>query len=118
MTLPSWPALLPATPLRIGGAHSPVANTVPHEPEVGEVMTRRRFTGRQEDLQTSLVLTPEQTVIFRSFHRDTLKDGALRFSWDDPVTGEAAEAVFLAPPGYGALGRNWSVTLRLRFFLL
>ena len=79
-------------------------------------MTRRRFTGDMEDVSGSLFLVERPVAVeIVSFWRYDLKDGSLPFTWQHPLTEEAATYLFLSPPKPIAVsGDLWRMALRLR----
>lgn len=110
----AWPALLPG--LRTPGfSWAPLGNTMAIEPEVGEPMTRRRFTGDLIDVTGTLLLTLAELTEFRNFWRDTLSHGVDRFDWVDPVFGDGVQMIFMRPPAVRSAGGDaFEVDIALR----
>lgn len=110
-----WPASLSFTFDTEGFQYQPVSNSISIPTEGGEPLTRRRFTGDMDEISGNMTfLTRAQAEAVRSFYRNTLKDGALRFMADDPVTQEGREFIFMGPPVLTPLGGlMWRVQLRL-----
>jgi hypothetical protein len=116
MTVPTWPATVPFVFLVDGFSHQPVSNSMKVDPEVGEPLTRQRFTGEIDDVSGTLTtLTTEQVNDLRNFYRYDLKDGSLRFTQDDPMIGEAREYLFMAPPRFTPIdGDLWRPQIQLQ----
>jgi hypothetical protein len=93
-----WPSSLPEKLRNDGFSSQARSNVAIAEPEVGEVMTRVRFTGRVDDVVGKLTLTGEELRILENFWQYDLKFGALPFSWDHPTLQIAATAHFLGRP--------------------
>jgi len=111
--MPDWPTNLPPFIME-GRSYTPVSNTMPNSPEVGEPLTRRRFTGELIETTGSLVVTYDQLKDFRIFWRDTLEHGSLRFTRRDPMFGELVDAIFMAPPAYTRIGNKYRIDVSLR----
>jgi hypothetical protein len=110
-----WPATLPPLDRISGGSVQPVSNALPIETEVGEPMTRQRFTGEMDDITMSILLSGSQRIVLYEFYRRDLKGGSLRFSHDHPLTLEATELMFMAAPRFTPLGNDlWRADLSLR----
>jgi hypothetical protein len=93
-----WPSLIPRSFLVSGYSQSLKPNAIVAEPEVGEAMTRVRFTGDVEDVAGKMMLDREELLIFMRFFKYDLKFGALSFSWDHPIYQTAAVCNFLGRP--------------------
>lgn len=79
----------------------------------GSPMTTPRFTGYAVDVSGILVCDVTQARDLITWWRDTLKQGALPFTWVDPLYETAADFVFAAPPEPRPHGFAWDVTLKL-----
>lgn len=112
----SWP--FPQQPL-VGLGISPEDNVVRTEVDAGPDLVRRRYTRRKRRFVASVVMPGATLKALVAWHRDTLKDGTLTFTWQDPVTDLDAELRFTGPPTYSirvggtADDRLWNVTLPL-----
>lgn len=112
----AWP--FPHQPL-VGLGISPADNVVRTEVDAGPDLVRRRYTRRKRGFVVSLVMAGIDLKALVTWHRDTLKDGSLTFTWQDPVTDLDVELRFTAPPTYSIRvggtpdDRLWSVTLPL-----
>lgn len=111
----SWPSSVPFVFLVDGFSHQAMSNTTAIDVESGEPLSRRRFTGEMDTISgTMRNLTIEQVRVLRSFYRYDLKDGALRFTENDPVTGEAREFIFAEAPVFSPIdGYWWRPSIRL-----
>lgn len=94
----------------------PVDNTIRPQPEVGEPLSRRRFTGEMDDFSGRFTFrTRQELAAFITFYRDDLEDGSLRFDFKHPITGADVEVMFMAPPRWSRNGvRSWSAAVQLR----
>lgn len=92
--LEEWPDTLPADPFAEGDAtYTPVPNVIVTESDTGPFQRRRRFTGRQEYLEFSAKLSPEQMATLETFYRVTLAE-VRKFTWFDFRTMEEANYRF------------------------
>jgi hypothetical protein len=88
----SWPASLPQKPLLGGWSWAPRDNRVSFQPDAGPAIERRRGTAVVHEYEARFPpLTKAQVAEFETFFEDTLVSGTLRYSWDDPVSGESRE---------------------------
>lgn len=81
MNYPTWPEALPRGPLQQGFSFKAVDNVVRTPTELGPAKQRPRATAELQTVQCRLHLSADETAVFRSFHHDTLAQGALRFRW-------------------------------------
>lgn len=114
--MPSWPQSFPPLFNTEGFSLDPLSNTTPIETESGEPLTRVRFTGEMDDIAGEFPMMDRDTAIqMMNFWRYDLKNGSLRFSYDHPLTGEAAEFLFMDKPRVTAAGGDlWKVAVQLR----
>lgn len=96
MSVPNWPATLPNMELS-GFALTGPANVLRTPMDAGPAKQRRRFTSGPRPVTGRVTLDSVQIDEFTDFYRNSLLDGALRFSWTDPLTGDPAEFRFTAP---------------------
>lgn len=76
---------------------------------------RRRSTVRTRPASCSFVFTRDQYVVFDAWFRDDLKDGALRFAYVHPVTGEPGQWTFDGEPQMTATtNRKVRVSVQIR----
>lgn len=122
----AFPAALPQSPLLQGLDFTRLTSSVIFEPEVGESIGRRRFTGNRKTIPFVLpVCSQEQHSIFFTFYDVTLEDGNLPFTWKDFETGELnvtyvfvdprPKAAPIAPDSMGAMQWRISATIRRMF---
>lgn len=116
--MPSWPVTLPQEFQRSGFQRAPKAsNVIAFGTEVGPGKTRRRSTARTKS-HTGTVpgLTLAQVAIFESFFENDLADGALTFTWSDPVAGGTATWRFDTEGAYSldeVAKDNWSLSISI-----
>lgn len=85
--MPTWPSSLPTKPL--AGTLKPRprgGNAATFEPEQGEPIRRRRFTGRMLDEEATIICTKAQLERLFEFYWTDCADGSLSFimpSWSD-----------------------------------
>jgi hypothetical protein len=93
-----------------------VSNTVVITPEVGEALTRKEYTGDFEDISgTFPMVTRTKAIAIKTFWRDTLRDGSLKFLAEHPVTGEDNKIfMFLRPPEFSRNGHLYNVSILVR----
>lgn len=82
----TWPSSLPQFPLAGHWEETLEDNVIEYQPEVGPPTSRRRSTAVGSTSSASFGFTDAQRTTFESFFRDDIKDGALSFTWDHPVT--------------------------------
>lgn len=110
-----WPAGLPCQPEVGSWQETFQSDVVRFQPEAGPPILRRRSTVQTFTASASFVFTREQYAIFRAWYRGDLSGGALRFSYDHPVTGEAMEWTFEGEPQMSAItNRKVRVQVQLR----
>jgi hypothetical protein len=115
----SWPTTLPATPFGEEGAtYTPMENNIIRSSnEYGPGKLRRRFTGQNEKLTFTMVLSPSQLATFKTFYNVTVS-GVKRFKWKDHRTGAVAFYRFMKEPAQGYAGSNadgswWAMNVEL-----
>lgn len=114
--MPSWPAHFPPLFLVDGFGLDPVSNATVIETESGEPLTRLRFTGEMDDIAGTLPPVERSVALqILAFWRYDLKNGTLRFVWDHPLSEEAVELLFMAPPKITAAGGDlFNVAVQLK----
>jgi hypothetical protein len=115
MSNPVWPSLLPQYVEVQGFSETLPKNRVQNQPEAGPPKSRRRFTSAPEFLNCSIVLKDAATVtVFKTFYKDTLVDGSLKFDWVRPIEGTSCEMTFIEEPKITAIGPlAFRATMRL-----
>lgn len=114
--MPAWPAGLPCRPIR-GITIAPVGNIVATPNDVGEPITRRRFTGMTVQITGTLVLDEQQKNDLFNFWADTLAQGTLEFvmaNWHDGVLRDHKFSPG-SPPQFIENGTRWDCPLMLRY---
>lgn len=59
-------------------------------------MARERSIASPDTIRGAIELTAEEYLIWETFFRDTIKHGAVRFTWKHPIT-QLAATVMLDP---------------------
>jgi len=89
-------------------------NIIRSDVDVGPAKTRRRHTKPIVNVKGSLVLSKAHLDIFDTFYNDVLQSGALRFLFNDPVSGTTKEYRFIDPPVYRPITvDHWVVELTM-----
>src|SRR5690554_6657207 len=114
MAIPSWPAGLPQELVVEGYGQSAADTLLTSQTDKGPGKRRRRTTAGVEPVQGRLLCSGDELESLRAFFRTTLGDGALRFAWADPASGEPCEMRFTQPISWRARGGDlFDVTLQL-----
>jgi hypothetical protein len=82
--------------------------------DVGPSKVRARYTDGVDIYTCSIDLLYEDFETLRDFYKTTLGNGALTFAFTNPLTGDADEWRFTAPPDIrplGSGGRYFRVTM-------
>lgn len=116
--MPSWPASLPQTQF-LNMTEQRQDARVRTAMDAGPAKMRRRFTTAISTIVAPIVLDGSQRQAFDTFWITTLQEGALKFSWSDPVTDTNLNFRFVSPPTWtldtgGTTGtRLWRAQLHL-----
>lgn len=92
----TWPASLPQQ--LIGTTEQDQDAVLRTGMDAGPPSRRNRYTARVTQVRVPMILTGTQKQAFDTFYRDTLKNGALSFDWEDPTTDETVSFAFRSPP--------------------
>jgi len=112
--IPSWPESLPQALLVEGYNQSFPDITIKSDMDAGPAKVRRRFTAGVEPVSGMMFLAEEQLEYLRTFYKDTLLGGSLRFSWMRPPEHvDACEMRFTAPPTWTRVEGEYKVSLAL-----
>jgi len=116
--MPAWPATLPQD--QFLGLIDVDQDAVLRTPmDTGPPTRRNRFNAITRTVDVPLTVDGAQRQTFDTFFRTTLKNGALAFDWEDPVTDVIVSFAFRGPPSWvllsgGAVSdRRWGSTLNL-----
>ena len=114
--MPTWPSSFPPLFEVDGFSIVPVSNTTAIDVESGEPLTRNRFTGEMDDIAGSFYLVERDVAqAMLDFWRYDLSNGALRFTFDHPLSGESSEMLFMAPPRLTPVtGDLWRVGVQFK----
>lgn len=119
--MPTWPATLPQTG-QLGMSDKRKSAKVRSTVDVGPALVRRRYTVALRELNVPMAMTNAQRIIFEEFYKTDLQEGALSFSFPDPLTGSSVTARFRSDDGpefSAAVGgsndtdKRWNVSLDL-----
>lgn len=95
-------------------------NVITSAMDTGSPKRRRRFTAVPRKVTIPVTFTGQQRKEFDVWFRDTIKDGALPFDWEDPVTDELVSYHFFDRPEWGLIrgghiagDRIWTSILNL-----
>ena len=98
MSTPIWPTILPQEPFAEDGAtYTPMDNVIVSSPDVGPGKRRRRYTGKNDKFNFTMILNPAQLAAFEVFYETTLA-GVKKFQWIDHRTGLTANYRFIKKP--------------------
>ena len=109
-----WPQALPNELSRVGYAESPTDNVSRFKTTYGSGSRRPRYTSTPILYTGTILLTPIQYAVFRSFYFDTLKAGSKDFIFPNLLLSQSAFVRFTSKPNRRREGKNWRVTLQLR----
>jgi hypothetical protein len=112
MSVPVWPSTLPRYFLKDGFTQDAADNLITSQTSVGPAKVRRRSTAGVEPLSGTIVMSLAQVAIFRNFVRNTIKDGAVPFTFPDPFGG-ADLLVRRKSHSLSPWGTSWRVQLSL-----
>lgn len=100
-----WPAIN-ADPEQGSYSEAAVSNLASFKPDVGPPSTWRRSTLKSTKIQAAFFFTSAELATFRTFFETTLGDGALPFTWTNPVYGVSKRYMFDPenPPQWQPLG--------------
>lgn len=114
MTIPIWPASLPAAVLRADYEESLPELRLRTSTDIGPAKVRRRSSAGVRPVSGSMVLTKSQRDALIAFYRSDLVEGSLRFSMADTLdSSQTAEFRFVDPPKFSQTGTHYKVTLSL-----
>jgi hypothetical protein len=81
--------------------------------DAGPAKVRRKTTSAPRPVMGQVLLTGTQLETFKLFHRDSLLDGALRFSWLDPENDDPVEMRILGASWTASDGNLYALSLEL-----
>lgn len=104
----AWPGTLPQALLLAGASKGLGDGLLEYQPDTGPSITRRRTTAVMRPLVGSMMLTDTQVATFETFYLTTLMNGALPFTFPDPISGATLLVKFTkaTPPSYAPQGAN------------
>jgi hypothetical protein len=79
----------------------------------GPASVRNRFTAIVQTIDTTIILTGAELVIFQTFFRTTLSHGQDRFTWTHPVDGSSVEMRFKTKPQWSCIRPHVNASERL-----
>jgi hypothetical protein len=113
----AWPSSLPA--LEAAVQESRQSSVIRTPMETGPSKVRRRFSAATRFIVGTMVLNATQRSALDSFFSTTLSEGALEFTFSDPVDDTEQSVRFTAEPSYATIrggsasDRLWRATLQL-----
>lgn len=94
----TWPGNVPEKPL-VDGYNEQVGSTTVRTPmDVGPDKVRRRTTAAVDRLSMRFLMTETEIGNLDTFYDSTTSQGALRFDFTHPRTGNTVEARFVERP--------------------
>lgn len=111
----TWPSSLPQCVMSAARAFQYQDGAIRSQPDTGPIKARPRFTAVMKIYQIATKhLTADKLATFEDFYETTLGNGALEFTWTDPVTGDPAQCQFLEAPQISYLGSGkWSASFKM-----
>jgi hypothetical protein len=85
-----WHTSLPQSLLVDGYRQEPADNLLRSQMDRGPAKVRKDSSAGPRPVSGSILVTAAQLATYKSFHKTTLLDGALRFNWVDPDDGTTA----------------------------
>lgn len=101
----SWPDGLPQNQF-IGLKRKRQNAKVRTPNDAGPAKQRRRFTNAVLNITVPIVLKGSQMAIWDGFHDETLAEGSLSFTWEDPVYDEEVQFRVIEPPEFELVSGN------------
>jgi hypothetical protein len=94
-----WPVGLPQNLMLAGHQQAIAADTLLRTPmDKGPPKVRSITDAAEVPLAGQITISYAQWSTLRTFYRTTLGNGALPFTWVDPLTDETVDMRFTAPP--------------------
>jgi hypothetical protein len=111
----NWPAALPQLPTPGGYKEEPSSGMVRTTMDAGPAKRRRRISAAPKKMHEVYEMTSAQLVTFEEFYNDTLLDGSLTFTKNNPRTGVSSTYAFgETKPSWSNIGPGyWLVDLDL-----
>jgi len=103
----NWPSTLPQELIEDGFEETMQSISISTEMEVGPPKTRRRLTANFTPIKGSIIVTKDQRAIFLTFFHSTTAGGAIKFTWDHPITGTSVEMKIVGQPKITPLGGDY-----------
>jgi len=95
----TWPASLPQTLLLEGLSRTRQPGRIRSQTDTGPAKQRARFTATAKSFDGVQVnMTGAQLTTFYTFYETTLGQGAVGFTWIDPITDASATLRFKGEP--------------------
>lgn len=109
-----WPSALPQRLNQSGFTNTLPDNTIRSNMDVGPDKVRRRDVSAPEPIQGAIVATAAEYSDLVTFYNTTTASGSVAFNWTHPITGDAVEYLFTAPPSITAIsGTHYTITLQM-----
>jgi len=94
-----WPGTLPQD-VFVGATRGQQTGFVRSEMDTGPPKMRKKFTAVVINIQSRMVFTGAQLVVFWDFYNITLDQGVLTFDWKDPLDDSSKSLRFVASPDF------------------
>lgn len=82
-------------------------------PDAGKPFRRETFTDIDNILSGSIILDLDDYIRFKSWYRNTLKQGSISFTFYDCRTETERMAKFLDKPLYRQVSNLWNISVKL-----
>lgn len=83
-----WPVSLPQELMRAGNSGGLGDGLIETQPDSGPPTSRPRFSAIAEPLAGAMNMTTAQLAALKTFYKTTLAQGALPFTFPDPLGGD------------------------------
>jgi hypothetical protein len=103
----SWPATLPQELIEDSFEETMQSLIISTDMEVGPPKTRKRLTANFTPIKGSIIVTKAQRAIFLTFFHSTIAGGAIKFTWEHPITGSTVKMKIIGPPKITPLGGDY-----------
>lgn len=103
----NWPSTLPQELIEDNFEETMQNLIISTDMEVGPPKTRRRLTANSTPVKGSIIVTKAQRAIFFTFFHSTIAGGAIKFTWEHPITGTTVKMKIIGQPKITPLGGDY-----------
>lgn len=103
----SWPVTLPQELIEDNFEETMQNISISTDMEVGPPKTRKRLTANSTPVKGSIIVTKAQRAIFNTFFHSTIAGGAIKFTWEHPITGTTVKMKIIGQPKITPLGGDY-----------